>query len=201
MKQLLYLFIFFPILLLSNSCIECHDGIEHIRDKNSKMMQEILEISSKAGVKGNDCIVCHGGNPNSNDKNLSHSGTLNYFKTHKGPKEFYPSPTSQWININTCGMCHEEQVKAQWNSLMNTEAGKIHGALWSFGKADGYNHTESNYDSNNTHERLGTKTYQEYMKELSKKEPQAFPKVSKEIPKHPQQMRFKKTLYFQFILI
>ncbi|MCK4442857.1 MAG: hypothetical protein KAU90_12690 [Sulfurovaceae bacterium] len=43
--------------------INCHKGIEHIRSKESKMMQEILKISDKAGAKGNDCIVCHGGNP------------------------------------------------------------------------------------------------------------------------------------------
>ncbi|SFV63473.1 Cytochrome c family protein [hydrothermal vent metagenome] len=185
MKKLLYLLLLTPILLLSNSCIECHKGIEQIRNNSSKMMQEILKVANRAGAKGNDCVVCHGGNPNSDDKNLSHLGTLDYFKTHKGPKEFYPSPTSQWINSNTCGVCHAEQVKAQWNSLMNTEAGKIHGALWSFGKSDGYNHTESNYNSKNIHKRLGTKTYQEYMEKLSKKEPQAFPKESKKIPKAP----------------
>jgi len=185
MKKLLYLLSIFPLFLFSNSCIECHNGIEHIRDNSSKMMQEILKVAEKAGAKGNDCVVCHGGNPEVDDKNSSHSGTLKYFLENKGPKEFYPSPTSQWININTCGMCHPEQVKAQWNSLMNTEAGKIHGALWSFGKADGYNHTESNYNGKNPHERLGTKTYQEYMEQLSKKEPQAFPKESKEIPAAP----------------
>jgi hypothetical protein len=193
MQKLLYLLLFFTTFLLSkNTCIECHNGIEHIRDHSSKMMQEILAVAEKAGAKGNDCIVCHGGNPNVEDKNISHSGTLKYFLKHKGPKEFYPSPTSQWININTCGMCHPEQVKSQWNSLMNTEAGKIHGALWSFGKADGYNHGESNYDANNTHERLGTKTYQEYMKILSEKEPQAFPKESKEIPKAPTAQEVEK---------
>ncbi len=186
MQKLFYLLLFsFTILFANNSCLKCHNGIEHIRDNSSKMMQEILDVAEKAGAKGNDCVVCHGGNPNTDDKKASHSGTLKYFLENKGPKEFYPSPTSQWININTCGMCHVEQVKAQWNSLMNTEAGKIHGALWSFGKADGYNHGESNYDANNTHERLGTKTYQEYMKILSQKEPQAFPKASKKIPKAP----------------
>lgn len=185
MKKLYYLLLLSPVLLFSNSCLECHNGIEHIREKSSKMMQEILDVAEKAGAKGNDCVVCHGGNPTSNDKNISHAGTLKYFLENKGPKAFYPSPTSQWININTCGMCHAEQVKSQWNSLMNTEAGKIHGALWSFGKSDGYNHTESNYDANNTHERLGTKTYQEYMKQLSEMEPQAFPKESKQIPKAP----------------
>ena len=190
LKTVFYIFyfsLFFSTLTLSaqNSCATCHNGLEHIRDYKSKMMQEILKIADNAGVKGNDCVVCHGGNPNSSDKNLSHSGTLNYFKNHKGPKEFYPSPTSQWININTCGMCHVEQVKAQWNSLMNTEAGKIHGALWSFGKADGYKHTESNYDANNSHKRLGTESYQKYMDELSKLEPQAFPKKSTKLPPAP----------------
>jgi len=188
MKKLLFLSLFLTFsikLFANNSCTGCHNGIEHIRDPHSKMMQAILKVADKAGAKGNDCVVCHGGNPNSDDKNVSHAGTLNYFKSHKGPKEFYPSPTSQWININTCGICHAEQVKAQWNSLMNTEAGKIHGALWSFGKSDGYNHTQSNYNSINAHERLGTKTYQAYMKELSKKEPQAFPKESTMLPKAP----------------
>ena len=195
MKQLLYLlFLTFtlPLFATENSCISCHDGIEHIRDYKSKMMQEILEVAEKAGAKGNDCVVCHGGNPKSDDKNVAHSGTLKYFLDNKGPKDFYPSPTSQWINMNTCGMCHKEQVEAQWNSLMNTEAGKIHGALWSFGKADGYNHTESNYNSTNPHERLGTDVYKKYMEELSKKEPQAFPEKSTALPKAPTAEEIEK---------
>ena len=190
--KFLSIIILLTLGIYANTCIECHKGIEHIRDNSSKMMQEILTVADKAGAKGNDCIVCHGGNPTKKDKNASHSGTLQYFLDNKGPKEFYPSPTSQWININTCGMCHQEQVQAQWNSLMNTEAGKIHGALWSFGKADGYNHIESNYDSNNTHERLGTKVYQKYMEELSKKEPQAFPKESKALRDAPTAEEIEK---------
>jgi len=195
MKNLFYLLFFtltLPLFATENSCISCHKGIEPIRDHNSKMMQEILKVANKAGAKGNDCVVCHGGNPKSEDKNASHSGTLEYFLHNKGPKAFYPSPTSQWINMNTCGMCHAEQVKAQWNSLMNTEAGKIHGALWSFGKADGYNHTESNYNAKNPHERLGTDVYQKYMQALSKKEPQAFPKKSTALPKAPTAEEIEK---------
>ena len=183
--KLLSIIMLLSISIYANSCLECHKGIEHIRDNSSKMMKEILKVADNAGAKGNDCIVCHGGNPNESDKNSSHSGTLKYFLNHKGPKDFYPSPTSQWININTCGICHAEQVKAQWSSLMNTEAGKIHGALWGFGAKEGYQHYMSNYDINNTHKRLGTKTYQEYMKELAKKEPQAFPKKMQTIPQAP----------------
>jgi len=195
MKKRFYLLLFLfslPLFATQNSCISCHNGIEHIRDYNSTMMKEIFKVAQKAGAKGNDCVVCHGGNPKSDDKNTSHSGTLAYFLDHKGPKAFYPSPTSPWININTCGMCHAEQVKAQWNSLMSTEAGKIHGALWSFGKSDGYNHTESNYNSKNTHERLGTDVYRKYMEELSKKEPQAFPKKSTKLPQAPTAEEIEK---------
>ena len=39
------------------------EGIKDIRDKNSGMMQAILQKADEAGVKGNDCIICHGGNP------------------------------------------------------------------------------------------------------------------------------------------
>ena len=189
-------FIYLPVLLItisySNSCLKCHSGIEDIRDPKSKMMQEILDIAERAGAEGNSCIVCHGGNPNEENKTKAHSGTLKYFLNHKGPKEFYPSPTSQWININTCGVCHIEQVEAQWSSLMNTEAGKIHGALWGFGAKEGYQHYMSNYDLNNTHKRLGTELYREYMRDLERKEPQAFPKYMQTIPKAPTANEIEK---------
>jgi len=111
-RQLFILFFLITTtsLFSKNTCIDCHGGIEHIRDNSSKMMQEIFKVAEKAGAKGNDCVVCHGGNPEADDKNSSHNGTLKYFLENKGPKDFYPSPTSQWINNNTCGMCHAEQV-------------------------------------------------------------------------------------------
>ncbi len=53
-------FIYLLILLItfsySNSCIKCHNGIEHIRDPKSKMMQNILDVAERAGVKGNGCL-------------------------------------------------------------------------------------------------------------------------------------------------
>ncbi len=168
-----------------NSCLSCHQGIEHIREPQSKMMKAIFKKAEKAGAKGNDCVVCHGGNPASRNKEKAHSGTLPYFENHRGPKAFYPSPGSPWINDNTCGMCHPKQVASQWNNLMNTEGGKIHGALWGFGAKEGYNHTASNFDGENIHKRIGTKVYQNYMKKLSEEQPNAFPKKMHEIPKAP----------------
>ncbi|RUM66120.1 MAG: cytochrome C [Sulfurospirillum sp.] len=168
-----------------NSCLKCHDGIADIRDKKSVMMQKILEVADHAGYSGNDCIVCHGGNPEEEEKEAAHKGTVSYFAKHKGPKAFYPSPTSPWINENTCGMCHKEQVEAQWNNLMATEAGKIHGALWGFGAKDGYQHTHGNFDIQNIHKQIGTDAYRNYMKTLSAKEPQGFPKKQIALPPAP----------------
>jgi len=170
-----------------NTCIECHKGIEDIRDKNSQMMKEIYQVAAKAGAKGNDCIICHGGNPLADKKEQAHEGTIEYFKKHKGPKAFYPYPASPWINKNTCGMCHPNQVAAQENNLMATEQGKIHGALWGFGAKEGYNHTFTNFGGKNPdpHKRLGTETYKKYMEELAELEPQGFQSSTKELPAAP----------------
>jgi len=194
MKKALLLVALFTLSLyassekVENNCLVCHGGIEHIRDPQSGMAKAIANKAKEAGYANNSCIVCHGGNPQAKEKHKAHSGTVTYFKEHEGPKEFYPAPASSWINKNTCGMCHKEQVAAQMNSLMMTEQGKIQGALWSFGAKEGYNHFIGNYLTQNPkdpHKRLGTKKYQEYMEKLAKLEPQAFPKKMQELPKAP----------------
>jgi hypothetical protein len=195
MKKLLLLTLFVSSLLFgtssfqkTNNCLKCHGGIEHIRDPQSGMAKAIAKKAAEAGYPKNSCIVCHGGNPATKHQFKAHKGTIKYFLTHPGPKEFYPAPGSTWINQNTCGMCHQEEVASQMNSLMMTEQGKIQGALWSFGGKEGYNHNIGNYATKNpedVHARLGTKTYQEYMQKLSKMEPQAFPKEMKELPAAP----------------
>jgi len=196
MHRFLFLVIFVATLAsASNSCISCHGGIEHIREKSSGMMKAILDVADKAGHKGNDCIVCHGGNPKTKKKKKAHSGTVKYFLSHDGPKEFYPAPGSTWINQNTCGVCHKEQVAAQMNSLMMTEQGKIQGALWSFGGKNGYKHDIGNYKTQNPddpHKRLGTDRYKKYMNKLSLMEPQAFPKEMKELPAAPTAEQVQK---------
>jgi len=194
-KLLFSLLLTFSALQAGNNCAKCHEGIEDIRDRDSQMMKEILVIAEKAGYKGNDCIVCHGGNPNTMVSKRAHKGTVPYFLEHKGPKEYYPAPGSTWINENTCGMCHQEQVSAQMNSLMMTEQGKIQGAMWSFGAKEGYNHTNGTYATKNPedpHKRLGTKQYKVYMQELSEMEPQGFPSEMTELPKAPTAEEIQK---------
>ncbi len=170
-----------------NNCTVCHIQIEHIRAEESGMMQKILKIADKAGYYGNDCIVCHGGNPNEKSEKPAHQGIAEYFKTHPGPKNFYPDPGSPWINENTCGLCHKEQVMTQFTSLMFTEAGKIQGTLWGFGGMNGYNHDVGNYDvaEVNVHERLGTDVFKDYMQELAALEPQVYPSKMSKLPPAP----------------
>jgi len=120
---------------------------------------------------------------------------VRYFFTHKGPKEFYPAPASFIINKNTCGMCHPNQVGAQNNSLMQTEQGKIQGALWSFGAMNGYKHDIGNYATKNPtdlHKRLGTQTYKAYMQNLRAKEPNVFPAAMKPLPQAPTAKEVQK---------
>ncbi len=185
--SLFSLFITFTLAQTENSCMGCHEGVADIRDRNSGMMQAILQKAEEAGVKGNDCVVCHGGNPQAKKKEEAHEGTLKYFIENEGPKAFYPYPASPWINKNTCGMCHPNQVAAQDNNLMATEQGKIHGALWGFGAKEGYKHTYTNFGgkSPDPHERLGTETYKKYMEQLAKLEPQGFLDETKELPAAP----------------
>lgn len=152
-----------------SGCMKCHQGIELIREPDSRMMQEIMAKGKELGDPAG-CIVCHGGDPNQpEDKTAAHGGE---FK-----KEFYPAPGSPWINEKTCGQCHPKHVDVQWTSLMMTEAGKIQGVCWAFGGLTGYNHRWANYAVENPADpelRLGTKNYQEYMEKLKLLEPDVF---------------------------
>ncbi len=170
-----------------STCTVCHGGIEHIREPESGMMQAILEVADRASIDGNDCVVCHGGRPGLMHVDSAHSGTIDYFKSHEGPKEFYPDPGSPWINKNTCGMCHQEQVATQFTSLMFTEAGKIQGSLWGFGGMNGYKHDIGNYDveEQDPHKKLGTDRYKKYMTQLKSLESDVFPSKMSALPPAP----------------
>ncbi len=178
-------------VLWANNCLECHKGIENIRDSHSDMAKAIAKKAAQAGYEDNSCIVCHGGNPEASTKEEAHKGTIAAFLKGEGPKAFYPDPGSAWINKNSCGMCHKEQIQSQMNNLMNTEQGKIQGALYSFGWQI-REHKYANYDLSNLHKRMGSKTYQKYMQRLSKKEPQVYVKKTIELPPAPTAQEVEK---------
>jgi len=117
MKQYFLSIILIINFTYANSCLECHKGIEDIREPHTKMAKEIAKKAKEAGVKGNSCIVCHGGNPKAFKKSEAHSGTIVYFKTHSGPKEFYPDPGSPWINRLLSKLYNTNQQSHSTSSL------------------------------------------------------------------------------------
>jgi hypothetical protein len=103
----------------------CHSEIEPIRGHDSAMA---VEIYAKGAMLGdpNGCVVCHGGDPKEEkDANLAHKGA----PAGSPLKAFNRHATSLSINDKTCGQCHGAWVYAEHRSIMNTEAGKIQGAL------------------------------------------------------------------------
>ncbi|MCX6053199.1 MAG: multiheme c-type cytochrome [Campylobacterales bacterium] len=180
---LFFIFLFFSTLLFSsNTCVDCHKETQKIRDESSGMMKAILELSQKAGHVGNDCIVCHGGNPEATKKEKAHSGTPQYFKSNKGPKEFYSFPSNHEVNKNTCGICHENQVSSQKNSLMMSNQETIGETLKTFGVKSDTPYGIGMHKTENPHARVGTDAYQEYMQKLQMQEPQVFTKEINKLP-------------------
>jgi len=171
----------------SNQCLKCHFGIEPIRPIESEMMQEIFRVAARVGYPHNDCIICHGGNPEAVSDRDAHRGSIEALAALGGPEDFYPNPASVWINDRTCGMCHEEQVKTQFTSLMFTEAGKIQGTTWGFGGLQQYKHDVANVGVRalEAHQRLGSRLYRAYMDSLRTWEPQVFPDTMKPLPPAP----------------
>jgi hypothetical protein len=158
-----------------SGCVTCHAGIEPIRDYESQMMKRIFAVADADDTEG--CAVCHGGNPAAMAKADAHKG-----------KAFYPDPGSPWVNDQVCGTCHDDHVSAQWNSLMMTQAGVIHGAAWSFGRPTGYEHMWGNYDTRNPKKntaRQGTDTYRAYMEDLAAREPTGYPVALAAVPAPP----------------
>ena len=109
---------------------KCHSGIEPIRSHDSQMAKQIYAKGSELGDP-NGCVVCHGGNPKEEkEAKMAHSGApqggaVTTFVVHAG---------SVWVNEKTCGQCHQEWTYSQHRSIMQTEAGKIQGALWGWGR-------------------------------------------------------------------
>ena len=151
------------------------------------MMQEIRARGGDAGDP-DGCIVCHGGNPAADSAEAAHSGTVPAISEHGGPDDFYPAPASPWVNERTCGQCHVDHVRAQWASLMMTEAGKIQGTTWGFGGLEGYEHAWGNYDRANPTDpnaQLGSDAYRIYMESKRAEHPNVYPDAQRELPAAP----------------
>ena len=174
---------------------KCHAGIEPITSHGSEMAKQIYRRGGKLGDP-NGCVVCHGGNPQEEkDVKIVHKGTpkgsqLEAFNRHSA---------AMGINAKTCGQCHKEWVYAGKRSVMQTEAGKIQGALWGWGPmGTGYSKKYGNYDIDDPDGPVplfGTLEYKLYTTGLMKRYPQNFPEKLTKLPEvnletikdHPEQ--------------
>ena len=165
---------------------ECHGQIEPIRRPGTEMLDRILARGDEVGDP-DGCVVCHGGTPNAETVELAHAGAPETLAADGGPDAFFTDPASPWVNARTCGQCHIEHVRAQWTSLMMTEAGKIQGTTWGFGALEGYEHTWANYDAeDDPHGRLGTDAYVEYMRVRRALHPNVYPERVTALPDAPR---------------
>lgn len=152
--------------LINKGCIStgCHDMIAPIRQHNSKMAESIYSKGAQLGDE-NGCVVCHAGNPKTKNKDMAHRDLIKF-------------PASMWVNDKTCGQCHEDHIYTMHRNLMQTEAGKIQGALWGWGAQNGYKVVYGNYELKDTDgktPKIGTEKYKEYMLQLMGHNPDAFP--------------------------
>ncbi|BDM65746.1 cytochrome c [Shewanella sp. NFH-SH190041] len=171
-----------PFPAEGSGCLSCHNGIEPIRDPQSKMMQQIFAKGQQVGDP-NGCVVCHGGNPiETTDKSKAHNGA----PEGNAQRFFTPVPGALSVNDNTCGLCHEDHTYNVHRSIMNTDAGKIKAITWSWGiDTDTHQHKYGNHETDDPDgptPRFGTDIYKNYMKALAEKFPDQFPTHLDKIP-------------------
>ncbi len=162
----------------------CHAGIAPIREHDSKMAVAIYDKGIEAGDP-NGCVICHKGNAETNDKSLAHQNMVRY-------------PGSIWLEEGSCRQCHDSYYYNMHRNLMQTEAGKIQGALWGWGAQTGYDPVYGNYqieDTNGSIPDVGTEAYKAYMHKLREQYPANFPSKLELLPEadvenikeHPEQ--------------
>ena len=108
------------------------------------------------------CVVCHGGNPQDLTVEEAHTGTPTELAEAGGPHTFYPDPGTVWIADKSCGQCHDGYSERLIKSLMNTEAGKLQGNLWSWSVLDTRRSVYGNYtpvDEDGYEPAVGTDAY------------------------------------------
>jgi len=165
-------------------CLGCHEGIERFSD--GAMMQTIEALGSSHGDPGG-CVICHGGNPQGTTPEAAHSGAPQALVDGGGPELFYPDPGSVWFADRTCGQCHQGYAERLQKALMNTEAGKLQGNLWSWGLHNEEKHKVvwGNYDivdEDGSEPAVGTAAYKQYMSAMVAAYPDQFPNEMKQVP-------------------
>ena len=166
----------------AGGCMTCHQGIEQFSDGPMQ-----LAVAAVGAVHGDPagCVTCHGGNPAATDKEAAHTGSPASLVQAGGPHTFYPDPGAVWIADKSCGQCHQGYAERLVKSLMNTEAGKIQGNLWSWGVQESMKVVWGNYDlvdEDGPVPTIGTDAYRKYMTAFVAAHPDQMPSEMKQIP-------------------
>ncbi|MEK7990633.1 MAG: hypothetical protein VSS52_006470 [Thiotrichaceae bacterium] len=165
-------------------CLSCHNGIEGM---GTPAMQATVKAMSAQHGDPEGCIYCHGGNPEATTKEEAHTGSPESLIQAKGPQMFYPDPGSIWINDNTCGQsaCHAGYATRLEKALMNTEAGKLQGNLWTWGYQKDQKTVWGNYDlkdEDGNVPSVGTDAYKDYMVKMMAAHTDQFADELKQVP-------------------
>ena len=166
----------------ASGCMTCHQGIEQFSD--GPMQLSVAAVGAAHGDPAG-CVTCHGGNPAATDKEAAHTGSPASLVQAGGPHAFYPDPGAVWIADKSCGQCHQGYAERLVKSLMNTEAGKIQGNLWSWGVQEGMKVVWGNYDLTDEDgpvPTIGTDAYRKYMTAFVAAHPDQMPSEMKQIP-------------------
>jgi len=163
-------------------CLSCHQGIEKFSD--GVMMETIVELGKEHKDPGG-CVICHGGNPAAVTKKAAHTGAPKELTKSGGPHLFYPDPGSIFLGDRACGQCHPGYAARLMKSLMNTEAGKLQGNLWSWGVQKDRKVVWGNYtqkDEDGLEPAVGTAAYKKYMAKFIKEHPDQMPTEMIQVP-------------------
>lgn len=171
-----------PELAAEKGCLSCHDGIEKF---TSGIMMETIEAMGPDLGDPAGCVVCHGGTPQGLTPEEAHAGTPVDLADAGGPHTFYPDPGALWIADKSCGQCHDGYAERLTKSLMNTEAGKLQGNLWSWGVIDTHRSVYGNYslvDEDGFVPTVGTEAYQDYMVAFAESHPDQLVESMEQVP-------------------
>ncbi len=163
-------------------CMSCHEGIEQFTD--GPMMEDIISRGEEYKDPGG-CVVCHGGTPAATTKEAAHSGAPKALTEADGPHMFYPDPGSIFLGDRACGQCHQGYAARLKKSLMNTEAGKLQGNLWSWGVQKDRKVVWGNYtqkDEDGIEPSIGTDAYKKYMVNFARAHPDQMPTEMTQVP-------------------
>lgn len=163
-------------------CLSCHQGIERFTD--GPMIEQIEAMGEDYNDPGG-CVVCHGGTPGATTKEAAHKGAPKELAAADGPHMFFPDPGSIYVGERTCGQCHAGYAGRLKKSLMNTEAGKLQGNLWSWGVQKDHKVVWGNYsqkDEDGIEPSVGTKFYKDYMVAFAKSFSDQMPTEMKQVP-------------------